>query len=174
MSPDKSKLKKGEIMDNKKTIVCPACGKEMEKIFIPEPNVNVDICLNGCGGMFFDNRELDKFDEHEESIAHILHVINNKKFEEVDKSAKRICPVCGIPMVKLGSNTDVEIDSCNMCGATFLDNGELERLRELNNKDNKMVEECLGKIEASMPKISQKRSVGRMAFENLVTNFLLK
>ena len=32
----------------------------MEKIFISDANINVDICLNGCGGILFDNRELEK------------------------------------------------------------------------------------------------------------------
>ena len=47
--------------DNKQTINCPACGKEMVKVFDKEKGINIDICLNGCGGIFFDNREFEKF-----------------------------------------------------------------------------------------------------------------
>ena len=78
-------------------------------------------------------------------------------------------------MVKQDSGTEVEIDSCNICGATFLDNGELTKLRELKNKGGEeIVNEALKKVEASMPKISGKPS-GRVTFlQNFITNLLLK
>lgn len=162
-------------MDNKTTITCPACGKKMTKITVPESNIEVDICLDGCGGIFFDNRELQQVDEPIDNIDEILKAIQNKEFEKVDTTAKRICPLCNIPMVKQGSGTEVEIDSCNICGATFLDNGELTKLRELKNEDGEdIVNEALKKVEASMPKISGKPS-GRVTFlQNFITNLLLK
>ncbi len=162
-------------MDNKTTITCPACGKEMTKILLPEAGIEVDICLDGCGGMFFDNRELQKVDGPEDNIEKILEAIKNKEFEKVDTSAKRICPLCKVPMVKLGSETEVEIDSCNLCGATFLDNGELSKLRELRNKDGEeIVNNALKKVEASMPKLSGTPSRDRLGFQNFITNLLLK
>lgn len=128
-----------------------------------------------CGGIFFDNRELQQVDEPIDNIDEILKAIQNKEFEKVDTTAKRICPLCNIPMVKQGSGTEVEIDSCNICGATFLDNGELTKLRELKNKGGEeIVNEALKKVEASMPKISGKPS-GRVTFlQNFITNLLLK
>ena len=54
--------------DTLQKIKCPACGREMEKVFIPSEGINLDICTQGCGGIFFDNRELDKFDEKDEDI----------------------------------------------------------------------------------------------------------
>ena len=42
--------------DNKEIIKCPACGEDMVKVLIPDLNIYVDICLNGCGGMLFYNR----------------------------------------------------------------------------------------------------------------------
>ena len=161
-------------MDNKSIINCPACGKEMKKIHIKEENIDLDICLDGCGGIFFDNRELDKFDENNNSIAEILYAINNKNFENVDTKAERKCPICGVPMVKLGSLTEAEIDSCNICGANFLDHGELTKLRELNAKDNAQVEECLAKIEALMPKQSSlSNSRSRQNVENIIKKLIL-
>ena len=50
-------------MDTLETIKCPACGKEMEKVFIKSEGINIDICTEGCGGIFFDNREFDTFNE---------------------------------------------------------------------------------------------------------------
>ena len=43
--------------DNLEEIYCPACGKKMEKIFMSAQGVNLDVCTQGCGGIFFDNRE---------------------------------------------------------------------------------------------------------------------
>ncbi|MBR3604799.1 MAG: zf-TFIIB domain-containing protein, partial [Candidatus Gastranaerophilales bacterium] len=40
--------------DNKDVLTCPACGKEMEKVFIESMQKHLDVCLKGCGGMFFD------------------------------------------------------------------------------------------------------------------------
>ena len=50
---------------------CPACQKEMKKVFVPKEGVNVDICLDGCGGMWFDNREIKYFDEQNEKVDEI-------------------------------------------------------------------------------------------------------
>ena len=77
-------------MDNKTTITCPACGKKMTKNTVPESNIEVDICLDGCGGIFFDNRELQQVDEPIDNIDEILKAIQNKEFEKVDTTAKRI------------------------------------------------------------------------------------
>lgn len=119
------------MVDTIRTITCPACGKELKKCFIEETNITIDICLEGCGGMFFDNRELEKFDEPHENANKIFETIGNKIFEQVDETKIRKCPACNTPMVKLGAaNGSIEIDLCNVCGGKFLDNGELKRIRE--------------------------------------------
>ena len=114
--------------DNHDCIICPACGKEMDKVFINSMNRNLDMCLNGCGGMFFDNREFEKVDEQNESIDEILSLIENKNFEKVDDTQKRVCSYCGANMVKHNVN-GILIDNCYTCGAKFLDNNELIQYR---------------------------------------------
>lgn len=111
-------------------INCPACGKQMKKVFVEEANVNVDICTEGCGGMFFDNRELERFDEEHENTDAILKEVEGKEFEPRNEQEVRICPICDIPMTKLGGENSVQIDVCNVCGGKFLDNGELIKIRE--------------------------------------------
>lgn len=117
--------------DTLQTIKCPACNKEMVKVFIPEEGINVDICLNGCGGIFFDNREFNKFDEKHENIDEILKSIEGKTFIKVDESLPRTCPVCGSKMVKnySSANRTIQIEECYSCGGKFLDNGELQKIR---------------------------------------------
>ena len=122
--------------DTKEIIKCPACGKEMKKVFIKDSGVNIDICTEGCGGILFDNRELEKFDEKDENADEILAEVKGKTFAPVNEKKHRICPVCNSIMVKMGAaNGTVTIDLCNVCGAKFLDNGELEKIREASDKE---------------------------------------
>ncbi len=132
--------------DTKNNINCPACGHEMKKVFIENAGVNIDICIDGCGGMLFDNRELEKFDEKHENADEILNEVKDKEFISVDESATRICPICNTPMVKFGAgNGNVQIDLCNACGAKFLDFGELEKIREADGKENEVLAKILAK-----------------------------
>ena len=89
--------------DNLKTLECPACGKNMTKIFVPEANANIDICLDGCGGIYFDNREFEKFDEKHKNADAVLSQIKDKKFTAVNEKEVRVCPLCGISMSKMGA-----------------------------------------------------------------------
>ena len=117
--------------DTSKELKCPACQKQMTKVFVPKEGVNIDICLDGCGGMFFDTRELKYFDEQDEKIDEILKAIENKTFEPVDQSNYRSCPACGARMVKNFSSAkhSIQVDECYSCGGKFLDAGELQAFR---------------------------------------------
>ena len=126
--------------DTLKPLNCPACGKTMEKVFIPSQGINIDICTEGCGGIFFDNREFDRFDEKDEDISEILTKIEGKKFSKPDESLTRVCPNCGAQMVKNHSSIkkEIEIDECYTCGGKFLDNSELVKIRaEYENNDER-------------------------------------
>ena len=118
--------------DTLKPLTCPACGKTMEKVFIPSQGINIDICTDGCGGIFFDNREFDKFDEKNEDISAIIAKIECKTFSKPNESMTRVCPNCGAKMVKNHSSVkqQIEIDECYTCGGKFLDNSELVKIRE--------------------------------------------
>ena len=128
--------------DTKETLICPACGKEMHKIFIESVGFNLDICLDGCGGILFDNREFEHFDEEDENIDEILQVIEGKEFVEQDQSQVRVCPICAAPMIKnyITGDIDVEIDECYTCGAKFLDNNELQQIRSQYKNDSQRKE----------------------------------
>ena len=117
--------------DNLQKINCPACGEEMVKIYMPQQGVNLDVCVNGCGGIYFDNREFSKFDENNEDISPLINVFENKSFNKVDETVKRYCPVCGMDMVKnyASAKHEVQVDECYACGGKFLDYSELEKIR---------------------------------------------
>jgi Zn-finger nucleic acid-binding protein len=64
--------------DNEKILNCPACGTEMKKIPLENYGFCIDICLDGCGSIVFDNREFQKFDEKTENIDPILSAYEGK------------------------------------------------------------------------------------------------
>ena len=129
--------------DNRVRIYCTACGKEMDKIYLSNLKINVDVCDKGCGGIYFDNREFEKFDEEHENADEILAIYENKTFEPKYDGDERVCPMCKSRMVKLGSGTaqnNFKIDVCYTCGAKFLDGYELQKIRSVQTTEeqNKM------------------------------------
>lgn len=118
--------------DTIEIINCPACGKEMHKVYMTESGSSLDICLDGCGGIFFDGQELKHFDEQSENIEELKQVLDGKTFEKTDESQTRICPVCGNNMVKnnVSIKKEITIDECYNCGSKFFDHGELTKMRE--------------------------------------------
>ncbi|MBR1977420.1 zf-TFIIB domain-containing protein [bacterium] len=117
--------------DTKNELTCPACGSKMEKVLIKHTGFNIDICLNGCGGIFFDNREFKYFDEKAENIKQIEKLTAGKEFIHASESLIRTCPACKSKMVKnySSANKTIEIDECYICGGKFLDNQELQKIR---------------------------------------------
>lgn len=134
--------------DNLEKIKCPACQKEMTKIFIESAGINIDVCLDGCGGIYFDNREYKRFDEQDENIDEILKAKADKEFIEVDETLERICPICGAPMLKTYTSPkeDVQIDECYTCGGKFLDHGELLKIRAQYTTENDREKDFFKKI----------------------------
>ena len=57
--------------DTEEIIKCPACDNEMQKIFITDKGINIDVCSNGCGGIFFDNKEIQEFSDKNADISEI-------------------------------------------------------------------------------------------------------
>ncbi len=115
--------------DSIKTLKCPACSEEMTKIFITDKGINLDVCANNCGGIFFDCREFQQCTNSENEIYELKQILENKNFMPVDETQIRICPACNTPMVKTRS-FGIHIDSCNNCGGIFLDNMEFQKIRE--------------------------------------------
>lgn len=159
-------------MDTLEQIKCPACGKNMEKVFIPSEGINIDICTEGCGGIFFDNREFDKFNEEHEDVAIIEEKIKDKTFEPVDDNAVRICPACGGQMVKNTSAAkgNIKVDDCYICGGKFLDHGELFKIREEYKNDeerqNSAMEYLYSKVGKELSELD-KETARRKANRNL-------
>lgn len=168
--------------DNKEILVCPACGAIMKKVLDDASGCYVDICTEGCGGLFFDNRELEKFDEAHEDASAIFKELEGKTFPERKDGNVRTCPICNVPMVKQGAaNGEITIDVCNTCGAKFLDQGELQKIREYkeSHKTDRSFETAYAALETMTLEAIMghsgkeiKNSPRRQFFEDLVKKML--
>jgi len=110
---------------------CPACSNQLTQTSVA--SVTLDICKDGCGGLWFDNFELKKFDEPSESAGQALLDTPRDESLVIDYSAKRLCPKCNIPMMRHFSSIkrQVTIDECPACAGVWLDAGELKTIRSL-------------------------------------------
>lgn len=109
---------------------CPVCQKEMvEKDF---GGVKVDVCKNGCKGIWFDWMELTKLDEKNEGASNALKEALHYPRINDENRGKIKCPKCGIPMHihQYISSKEVNVDECYACGGFFLDSGELKEIRD--------------------------------------------
>ncbi|MCF7840791.1 MAG: zf-TFIIB domain-containing protein [Candidatus Marinimicrobia bacterium] len=113
-------------------MICPACNNTLTVKTIGD--LEVDVCENGCGGIWFDLLELKKVDEPHESVGEGLLDIPHDPDVKVDYDAKRECPRCeGMTMLRhfYSIKRAVEIDECPNCGGIWLDAGELAQIRSL-------------------------------------------
>jgi Zn-finger nucleic acid-binding protein len=109
---------------------CPACDNTMEEVTVE--NIAVDVCKQGCGGLWFDNFELQKVDEPHESAGEILLQIRKEGNVKIDPSQRWSCPKCdNIILMRhfFSVKKEVEVDECPNCGGFWLDYGELGRIR---------------------------------------------
>ena len=109
---------------------CPACGNGLQEMTVGD--LTVDVCKDGCGGIWFDQLELKKVDEpHESAGAGLLDVPRDPSVA-VDNAQRRTCPKCdGVVMMRhfFSVRAKVEVDECPKCGGFWLDQGELASIR---------------------------------------------
>lgn len=108
---------------------CPACSRSLTQLIVED--VEVDACHGGCGGLWFDNFELAKFDEPHESSAWEHLLVSVDPDTVVDSQSKRSCPKCSVVMLRhfFSQQRGTHVDTCPQCGGNWLDCGELAQIR---------------------------------------------
>lgn len=109
---------------------CPACGKEM---VCEDFGAQVDVCENGCSGIWFDQGELTRLNEADEGLGQLLeNALRDPRNNAEQGRGKLVCPKCNIPMHshKYARANEINIDECYNCGGIFLDSGELTQVRD--------------------------------------------
>ncbi len=111
-------------------MICPACGNSLTEM--KAGNVTVDVCSGGCAGIWFDNFELEKMDEPQESAGEALLDVPRAKGVRVDHDQKRSCPKCADVVMSrhfMSAKMEVAVDECPGCGGHWVDFGELTLIR---------------------------------------------
>jgi Zn-finger nucleic acid-binding protein len=94
--------------------------------------VNVDVCKNGCKGVWFDWMELSKLDEKNEGLGEALkEALTYERINDENRGQIK-CPKCNILMHihAYESAKEINVDECYQCGGFFLDSGELKAIRD--------------------------------------------
>ena len=105
---------------------CPACSNNLKMWQVGA--IEVDVCDEGCGGVWFDAFELQKAGRARETVAAKLNTVRRDEAVVVDLMAKRGCPRCeGVKLKRhfFSPTTKVHVDQCPSCGGYWLDYGEL-------------------------------------------------
>src|SRR5260370_8350155 len=108
---------------------CPACGNAMTEMTAGA--VTVQACKGGCGGLWFDEWQLGKVDQPDQSAGEVLLHIEQNPAVTVDPNQRRQCPRdAGIVMMRhfWSVKRDVVVDECPKCEAIFLAPRELPQL----------------------------------------------
>jgi Zn-finger nucleic acid-binding protein len=154
---------------------CPACDTAMEEVIVGD--IAVDVCKQGCGGLWFDQFELQKVDEPHESTGESLLQTGMDRNVTTDPSERRKCPKCkDIVLMRhfFSVKKEVEVDECPSCAGFWLDYGELGRIRSLYPSEeerkkaaNEYFEEIFGvelkrMQEESEEKLEKAKKIARM------------
>jgi len=108
---------------------CPACHHTLSPV--EAGGVSVDVCKDGCGGIWFSWMELQRFDEPKDAGDALLG-FTRKPGVTVDPGPLH-CPQCAdkIQLKRhfFSTKRDVTVDECPECGGYWLDPGELGSIR---------------------------------------------
>jgi Zn-finger nucleic acid-binding protein len=120
---------------------CPRCWVEMvkEKVPVIGRDVVIDVCPN-CGGVFLDKDE-------------ILRITGNRglnryltKYLGIDSDSQLICPACGGLMDGEKVSEEVIVDVCLTCKGIWLDAGELERIKNIEDDFSTLSPEKMAEV----------------------------
>jgi Zn-finger nucleic acid-binding protein len=112
-------------------MICPACDNVLTET--EAGGVVVDACSGGCGGIWFDNFELEKMDEPDEMPGEVLLDIPRDESVRVDLEERRDCPRCDDMVLGrhfMSVKMEVTVDECPNCAGHWIDFGELARIRD--------------------------------------------
>jgi len=112
---------------------CPRC----KRLLTPREagGIVVDVCEGGCGGLWFDQCELQRVDNGCEPAGEALLHIPVDPDVTVDLEERVYCPKCPESIVMMrffySPRREVQVDHCPNCGGHWLDANELEAVRKL-------------------------------------------
>jgi len=140
-------------LDGRTLMKCPACDRALTAVKVV--GVTVDLCRDGCGGIWFDQGKLSAFAAPEAAAGQALLDLTAQPPFGVKVTQRRHCPKCPDSVMMrhfFSAKRAVTIDECPTCGGIWLDSGELERIRtEYDSDEARQRAARLGLEEALLP-----------------------
>ncbi|MDA7746525.1 zf-TFIIB domain-containing protein [Psychromonas sp.] len=110
---------------------CPRTGTLLKTVKVGKIEVEIS---EQSGGVFFDNLELQQFDEKHEKEGEVLAAHLRKFTPAKTNDKERInCPKCTTTVMMrhyYSPQQIIEIDECPSCAGIWLDAGELDLVRK--------------------------------------------
>jgi Zn-finger nucleic acid-binding protein len=116
---------------------CPRCGTGLNDTHVG--NIHVDGCI-GCGGVWFDARELSGLAHGSSGNLRILEDRFWPGLTGLDKNDQAVCPNCSVALVQFEfpHSPGIPLDGCLQCKGIWVDDGELAaiqgRMAELSHQ----------------------------------------
>jgi len=111
---------------------CPRTGNNLKPIKVGKMEIDIS---EGCGGVWFDQHELNKFVSPSSMVGELLAEHMKEFHKPLIGSEKRLnCPRhTDVVMMRrfYSGKLQIEIDECPQCGGIWLDTEELDGIREL-------------------------------------------
>lgn len=112
---------------------CPACNTAMHIVVIND--IEIEACLNGCGGIWFDAAEIFRFTAsgiEDSSDPNLQKLLDFEQSGDTEEREKLTCMKCGIKMRRheYREASGIYVDECYGCGGLWLDGGELAAILE--------------------------------------------
>jgi Zn-finger nucleic acid-binding protein len=120
---------------------CPVCNNGLT--LYPSGSIIVDVCVGGCGGIWFDAFELKRVDETSEPVADGLLSPTRAHDLKSDTTKRLFCPKCSeMAMMRhfFSARRRTIVDECPNCGGFWLDAGELADVREETQDEKRALE----------------------------------
>jgi Zn-finger nucleic acid-binding protein len=119
---------------------CPVCSNPL--VAYDSGSFHVDICRDGCSGIWLDASELERIDESHEPFPKELLKIRKIANVVIDRNKVRICPKCpeNVSMHRVVVDPEIrfELDECPQCKGDWLDIGELGNLRDKHEFESQL------------------------------------
>lgn len=113
-------------------MICPTCNSRLSEVSIE--GITLDVCKEGCGGIWFDRFELHKMDEpHEFTDENLVDLLSTESKVNSDQTKRHNCPKCkDVVMMRnfFSAMKEIEVDHCPKCAGYWLDEGELFHIRK--------------------------------------------
>lgn len=120
---------------------CPACKRLL--VEYSTPSCKIDICQDGCAGIWFDAGEFEQSKHYTVEFPRELLCVKKVLDVLIDRSKLRQCPRCDqktMTRLVLDPETRLEIDQCPTCKGHWLDRGELAHIRREDEEMTKLLE----------------------------------